>query len=170
PFALPDAAERDRRVDAVLHVLYLMFNEGYASSSGPGLVRVELAREAIRLARVLQRLLPEDAEAAGLLALMLLTHARSSARTGAHGELIPLAEQDRSRWDRSAIAEGTAFVTAAFARRAVGPYQLQAAIAALHDEAASVATTDWPQILVLYGVLERMADNPMVSLNRAVAV
>jgi predicted RNA polymerase sigma factor len=153
----------------VLHVLYLVFSEGYASGAGARLQRVELAAEAIRLARVLQKLLPEEAEVGGLLALMLLTDARRRARTGPHGELVPLHEQDRSLWDRAAIAEGSALVTACFARGAVGPYQLQAAVAALHDEAPSVEATDWPQILALYGVLQRLSDNPMVALNRAVA-
>ena len=169
PFALPGATERAARLDAVLHVLYLMFNEGYASSSGSQLVRVELASEAIRLARILQRLQPDHAEAKGLLALMLLTDARRRARTGPQGELIPLDEQDRASWDRAAIAEGTALITAAMQQGAVGSYQLQAAIAALHDEAPSTAATDWPQILALYGLLQRMSDNPMVALNRAVA-
>jgi predicted RNA polymerase sigma factor len=166
---MPDADERARRLDAVLHVLYLIFNEGYASSSGSELVRVELATEAIRLGRLLHRLVPDHAEATGLLALLLLTDARRTARTGPHGELIPLDEQDRSRWDRRAIDEGTALATAALAKGSVGSYQLQAAIAALHDEAASTDTTDWPQILVLYGLLRRMSDNPMVELNHAIA-
>ncbi|HZN37308.1 MAG TPA: DUF6596 domain-containing protein [Planctomycetota bacterium] len=169
PFALPAPAERSSRLDAVLHVLYLMFNEGYASSAGPELVRVELCREAIRLARMLHRLAPDHAETAGLLALLLLTDARRAARTGPEGELIPLHEQDRALWDRGAIAEGTALVTTAMARGAIGSYQLQAAIASLHDEAPSVEATDWPQILALYGMLQRMADNPMVALNRAIA-
>jgi predicted RNA polymerase sigma factor len=169
PFSLPAAAERAARLDAVLHVLYLMFNEGYASSAGPGLLRVDLSNEAIRLARAVHRLAPEHAEGAGLLALLLLTDARRAARTGPHGELIPLDEQDRSRWDRAAIAEGSALVAAAFARGAVGAYQVQAAIAALHDEATSTAATDWPQILALYVLLQRISDNPMVALNRAVA-
>jgi len=170
PFELPGAAEREQRLAAVLHVLYLMFNEGYAASSGPELVRVELSGEAIRLARILQRLQPEHAETAGLLALLLLTDARRRARTGPHGELIPLHEQDRALWDRAAITEGTALVHAAFTRGAVGSYQIQAAIAALHAEAPSVTATDWPQILALYGVLQRLSDNPMVALNRAIAV
>ncbi|HEX5053249.1 MAG TPA: DUF6596 domain-containing protein [Planctomycetota bacterium] len=169
PFVRPDAAERAQRLDAVLHVLYLMFNEGYASSAGPQLLRVELSNEAIRLARLVHRLAPEHAEAKGLLALLLLTDARRAARTGPAGELIPLHEQDRTAWDRAAIAEGTALVTAAIARGAIGTYQLQAAIASLHDEAPSVAATDWPQILALYGLLQRLADNPMVALNRAIA-
>jgi predicted RNA polymerase sigma factor len=169
PFALPDAAERVQRLGALLHVLYLMFNEGHVSSSGPELLRAELSSEAIRLARALHQAQPDHAEATGLLALMLLTDARRRARTGPHGELIPLHEQDRARWDREAIEEGTALVTAALGRGAVGSYQLQAAIAALHDEAPSVAATDWPQILALYGLLERMSDSPVVALSRAVA-
>jgi RNA polymerase sigma factor (sigma-70 family) len=168
-FRPPTERERAQRLGEVLHVLYLIYNEGYTSSSGAHLQRVELAAEAIRLARALHRLVPGDAEAAGLLALLLLTDARRRARTGPRGELIPLAEQDRSLWDRDAIAEGTATLTAALARGAVGPYQVQAAIAALHDEAARAEDTDWPQILALYGLLQRMSDNPMVALNRAVA-
>ncbi|MDP9848742.1 RNA polymerase sigma factor [Streptosporangium lutulentum] len=169
PFRLPAPGERARRLASVLHVLYLIFNEGYAGSAGPDLHRVELSREAIRLARMLHGLLPDDCEVAGLLALMLLTDARRPARTGAGGVPIPLAEQDRSLWDGEAVAEGVALVTAALSRGSVGPYQLQAAIAAVHDEAATAEETDWPQILALYGLLERMSDNPMVSLNRAVA-
>lgn len=169
PLALPDAARRAERIDAVLHVLYLMFNEGYARSAGPQLLRVDLTDETIRLARILHRLLPEHSEAAGLLALLLLTDARRAARTGPGGELIPLHEQDRKQWDAAAIAEGTALITATMARGAIGSYQLQAAIASLHDEAPSVAATDWPQILALYGLLQRMSDNPMVALNRAIA-
>jgi RNA polymerase sigma factor (sigma-70 family) len=169
PFRMPAPRERARRLGSVLHVLYLIFNEGYASSAGPDLQRVELSREAIRLARMLHGLLPDDCEVAGLLALMLLTDARRPARTGAGGVPIPLAEQDRSLWDGEAVVEGVALVTGALARGAVGPYQLQAAIAAVHDEAATAEETDWPQILALYGLLERMSDNPVVSLNRAVA-
>jgi len=168
-FELPDAAERGQRLESVLRVLYLMFNEGYVSRAGPGLLRVELSAEAIRLARMLVRMAPGHAEAEGLLALLLLTDARRAARTGAAGELIPLHEQDRGRWDRAAIAEGTALVHTALARGRMGSYQVQAAIAALHDEAASVEATDWAQILALYGLLERMSDNPMVALNRAIA-
>jgi predicted RNA polymerase sigma factor len=170
PFEMPSHAERADRLGAVLHVLYLMFNEGYASSGGPALQRTDLSSEAIRLTRAVHQLLPGDGEVSGLLALMLLTDARRAARTGADGELIPLDEQDRSRWDRRAIAEGTALIAATLSTAAVGPYQLQAAIAALHDEAASTADTDWPQILALYGLLARMSDNPMVELNRAIAV
>jgi predicted RNA polymerase sigma factor len=150
-------------------VLYHMFNEGYASSSGPDLQRSDLANEAIRLTRAVRRLLPDDGEVAGLLALLLLTDARRAARTGPAGELIPLDEQDRARWDQKAIAEGIAILTATLSKGAVGAYQLQAAIAAVHDEAARAEDTDWPQILALYGLLERMSDNPMVALNRAIA-
>lgn len=169
-FQMPTEKERDERLDAVLHVLYLVFNEGYATSTGPGLQRIDLSREAIRLTRAVQHHLPDDGEVAGLLALMLLTDARRAARQTTDGELIPLDEQDRTLWDRAAIAEGVALVTQALSRGAVGPYQLQAAIAALHDEAARPEDTDWPQILALYNLLERMSDNPMVTLNRAVAV
>ncbi len=169
PFTLPDAAERTERLGAVLHVLYLIFNEGYASSSGPQLQRTDLSNEAIRLTRTLHALLPDDAEVTGLLALMLLTDARRAARTGPAGELIPLDEQDRSLWDPALIAEGVELVSDALSRGAVGAYQLQAAVAAVHDEAARAEDTDWPQILALYSVLERMSDNPMVSLNRAIA-
>jgi predicted RNA polymerase sigma factor len=168
-FRMPSAEEWPVRLRSVLHVLYLIFNEGYTGTAGADLHRVELSQEAIRLARAVHALLPEDAEVAGLLALMLLIEARRPARTGPSGELVPLAEQDRSRWDGAAVAEGVALVTAALARGAVGPYQLQAAINAVHDEAATVEDTDWPQILALYGLLERMSDNPMVTLNRAVA-
>jgi RNA polymerase sigma factor (sigma-70 family) len=157
-------------LDAVLHVLYLIFNEGYTSTSGESLQRVELATEAIRLTRELHRLRPADQEVTGLLALMLLTHARRAARTGPDGELIPMAEQDRSRWDRAAITEGVALVEHALSTtKRFGPYQLQAAIAAVHDEAPSDALTDWPQILALYGLLAGITDNPMITLNQAVA-
>ncbi|MYW21236.1 RNA polymerase sigma factor [Streptomyces sp. SID2955] len=169
PFRMPDDAEWPARLDAVLHVLYLIFNEGYASSTGLELRRVELSREAIRLTRAVRTLLPDNAEVAGLLALMLLTEARGPARTGPDGELVPLAEQDRGRWDTAAIAEGVALITAALPRGPVGPYQVQAAIAAVHDEATTAAETDWPQILALYGVLARISDNPLITLNRAVA-
>jgi RNA polymerase sigma factor (sigma-70 family) len=169
-FSMPAPAELAARLDAVTHVLYLVFSEGYAASSGAEVVRSDLAGEALRLARMLYRLLPGEAEVEGLLALMLLTDARRAARTGPAGELVPLDEQDRARWDRAAIAEGVALVSAALARGAVGPYQLQAAIAAVHDEAASTDETDWPQILALYGLLQRMSDNPMVDLNHAIAV
>jgi RNA polymerase sigma factor (sigma-70 family) len=170
PFTLPAESERVARLTVVLHVLYLIFNEGYTASSGPDLQRGELTSEAIRLAREVRRLLPDDGEVAGLLALMLLTDARRAARTRTDGSLVPLAEQDRERWNGSYIEEGVALVTAALARSPLGPYQLQAAIAAVHDEAAQAADTDWPQILVLYELLERISPNPMVTLNHAVAV
>ncbi|WTZ05066.1 sigma-70 family RNA polymerase sigma factor [Micromonospora sp. NBC_01392] len=169
PFRLPEPADRQARLAAVLHVLYLIFTEGHTASLGDDLRRVDLSDEAIRLAREMRRLLPGDSEVAGLLALMLLTDARAAARSGPSGELIPLAEQDRSRWDAAAIAEGTALVTDAMTRGPVGPYQLQAAVAALHDEAPTAAATDWPQILALYEVLERLTGSPVVALNRAVA-
>ena len=168
-FSLPTKRDRVERLASVVHVLYLIFNEGYTSSFGPNLHREELSSEAIRLTRLLHRQLQDEPEVVGLLALMLLTDARRAARTGPHGELIPLAEQDRRLWDGEKIAEGVALVSAALSKGAVGPYQLQAAIAAVHDEAAQVEDTDWPQILALYGVLERVSDNPMVTLNRAVA-
>jgi len=151
-------------------VLYLIFNEGYTTTDGADLTAPALSAEAIRLARLLHRLLPDDAEAAGLLALMLLTDARRCARTGPGGDLVPLAEQDRSRWDRRLIAEGIDLISRTLPRGQVGPYQLQAAIAAVHDEAEHAGTTDWPQILALYELLEHLAPNPMVTLNRAVAV
>jgi RNA polymerase sigma factor (sigma-70 family) len=169
PFLMPGDRERAERLDSVLHVLYLIFNEGYTSSSGRDLQRADLANEAIRLTRALHGLLRDEAEVTGLLALMLLTDARRDARTGEDGELIPLGEQDRLRWNRRAIAEGVALVSDALPRGAVGPYQLQAAIAALHDEAARPEHTDWPQILALYGLLKHMSDNPMVALNHAIA-
>lgn len=169
-FQMPGPSERDERLQAVLHVLYLIFNEGYAASGGESLQRVDLSSEAIRLSRAVHGLLPENGEAAGLLALMLLTDARRRARSGPDGEIIPLDEQDRALWDRETIEEGVALVSRALARGAVGAYQLQAAIAACHDEAPHVDATDWPQILALYGLLQRMSDNPMLTLNRAVAV
>ena len=169
-FALPVNAERTERLQAVLHVLYLMFNEGYTSSSGAQLNRIDLSDEAIRLTRALRVVLPEDPEATGLLALMLLTDARRAARTGVHGELIPLDEQDRSRWNMEAIREGVSLLSQALPLQKVGAYQIQAAIAAIHDEAPSSADTDWPQILAFYTLLEHMSDNPMVSLNSAIAV
>jgi len=169
PFRLPTPDERGDRLEAVLHVLYLIFNEGYASSGGPDLQRTDLSNEAIRLARAVHRLLPNEAEVAGLLALMLLTDARRRARTGPDGELIPLERQDRALWDGALIAEGVALVSAALRRGSIGAYQLQAAIAAVHDEAARPEDTDWPQILSLYGVLKRLSDNPMVALNHAIA-
>jgi len=170
PFRMPLQAERAERLGAVLHVLYLIFNEGYVSSIGPDLQRSDLANEAIRLTRAVHHRLPEDGEVAGLLALMLLTDARRKARTGPDGELIPLTTQDRTLWDREAIAEGVALLKETLSKGSVGAYQLQAAIAAVHDEAARAEDTDWAQILALYGLLERMSDNPMVKLNRAVAV
>jgi RNA polymerase sigma factor (sigma-70 family) len=159
----------EKRLPAVLHVLYLIFNEGYNATSGPDLQRVELTTEAIRLTREVHRLLPEEGEVTGLLALMLLTDARRATRTGPGGALVPLAEQDRSRWDRDRIEEGVALVSHTLATAAPGPYQLQAAIAAIHDEAPSTEETDWGQVLVLYRILDRMAPNPMVTLNRAIA-
>jgi RNA polymerase sigma factor (sigma-70 family) len=170
PFSLPPEPERAERLQVVLHVLYLIFNEGYTASSGPDLQRIELTSEAIRLTREVRRLLPDDGEVAGLLALMLLTDARRAARAHCDGSLVPLAEQDRNRWNQSYIEEGCALVTNALTQAPVGPYQLQAAIAAVHDEAARAEDTDWHQILALYGLLERIAPNPMVTLNRAVAV
>jgi RNA polymerase sigma factor (sigma-70 family) len=169
PFSMPTDGERAERLGAVLHALYLIFSEGYTSSMGHVLYRTDLSNEAIRLTRTLHGLLPSDGEVAGLLALMLLTDARRAARTGEGGDLIPLDEQDRSLWDQRLIREGTALVSEALAGRAIGPYQLQAAVAALHDEAGRVADTDWPQILALYGLLRRMDDNPMVALNYAIA-
>ncbi|WP_406052790.1 RNA polymerase sigma factor [Kribbella sp. NBC_00889] len=167
-FALP--ADRDERLGAVLKVVYLIFNEGYASTTGPSLQRVELSAEGIRLGRMLHRLLPDDSEVTGLLALMLLTDARRPARTGPLGELVPMDEQDRSLWIRELIEEGVGLITVALPRGPVGPYQLQAAIAAVHDEAASADETDWQQILALYEVLLQLTDNPMVALNHVVAV
>jgi RNA polymerase sigma factor (sigma-70 family) len=169
PFERPTPADRAARLGAVMHVLYLIFSEGYTASSGAELQRNDLSAEAIRLARVLWRLIPDDSEVAGLLALMLLTDARRVARTGPCGELIPLDEQDRTLWDQIAIVEGVALISAALPRGSVGPYQVQAAIAAVHDEAKSTDQTDWAQILGLYGLLQRMSDNPMVSLNHAIA-
>ncbi|GAA2212146.1 sigma factor-like helix-turn-helix DNA-binding protein [Nonomuraea monospora] len=168
-FRMPPEAERDERLRVVLHVLYLIFNEGYTATSGPELHRAELTGEAIRLTRAVLRLLPGDGEIMGLLALMLLTEARRPARTDAGGRLIPLAEQDRGLWDRRLVAEGVELVTKALSSTAVGPYQLQAAIAAVHDEAPTAEETDWPQILALYGVLAGIEDNPVVRLNQAVA-
>ena len=169
PFQLPTAGERTERLRAVLHVLYLIFNEGYTSSGGAHLQRLELSSEAIHLTRLLRNLLPDDPEISGLLALMLLTDARRLARTTSEGDLIPLDRQDRALWDRRQIAEGVALVSAALRKGAVGIYQLQAAISAVHDEAARAEDTDWPQILALYDLLRRITDNPMVALNHAVA-
>jgi predicted RNA polymerase sigma factor len=165
----PSDDDRRTRLAAVMHTLYLIFNEGYTTSSGPALTRLDLAHEAIRLTRMLHRVAPDHAEVDGLLALMLLTDARREARTGSAGELVPLDEQDRTRWDAAQIAEGTALIAAAFPRGAVGPYQIQAAIAACHDEAATVDATDWAEIRSLYGLLLRIEDSPMVRLNHAVA-
>ena len=169
PFSLPSAEQRESRLAQVLQVLYLVFNEGYTTSAGPDLHRVDLSGEAIRLGRLLRALLPADREVAGLLALMLLTDARRGARTGPMGELIPLDEQDRSLWDRGLIAEGTGLVTEALTGGPAGWYAIQAAVAAVHDEAQSAEQTDWPQILALYDALKGVSDNPMVALNHAVA-
>jgi RNA polymerase sigma factor (sigma-70 family) len=170
PFRLPAPAERTKRLAAVLHVLYLIFTEGYAATTGASLHRAELSTEAIRLTRMVYRVLPDDGEVAGLLALMLLTDARRAARTTAMGELVPLAEQDRSLWNTDYIAEGVALITDALPRGTAGPYQLQAAIAAIHDEASGTDQTDWPQIKALYELLLQMSNNPMVALNHVVAV
>jgi RNA polymerase sigma factor (sigma-70 family) len=170
PFRPPASEERAERLATVLHVLYLIFTEGYAATAGPRLHRIELSTEAIRLTQMVHKALPDDGEVAGLLALMLLTDARSAARTTAAGELVPLAEQDRSLWNSDDIAEGVALITNALPRGTVGPYQLQAAIAAIHDEAPSAQHTDWPQIKALYELLLQTSDNPMVALNHAVAV
>ena len=169
PFRMPGRDDWPDRLDAALQVLYLIFNEGHTSTAGPDLQRVDLTHEAIRLTRAVHAQLPDDAEVTGLLALMLLNDARGPARSGPAGELIPLAEQDRSLWNAEAVAEGVALITAALPRGPVGPYQVQAAIAAVHDEAPTAEDTDWPQILALYGVLEHITANPFVSLNRAVA-
>jgi RNA polymerase sigma factor (sigma-70 family) len=169
PFSLPTDEDRAQRLRVVLHVLYLIFNEGYTSSAGPNLQRSELSGEAIRLTRAVHNLLREDCEVAGLLALMLLTDARRAARTGPDGELIPLTKQDRTLWDQKQISEGIALLTATLPKGSVGPYQLQAAVAAVHDEAVQAEDTDWPQILALYDLLKRMSDNPMVELNHAIA-
>jgi RNA polymerase sigma factor (sigma-70 family) len=168
-FRLPNDSERAARLSAVLQVLYLIFNEGYTSSAGPTLHRTDLSNEAIRLTRLVHAMLPSDHEVTGLLALMLLTDARRAARTGPHGELIPLDEQDRALWDRRLIDEGVALISSALPNGEVGAYQLQAAIAAVHDEAPRVEDTDWPQILALYGVLRELSDNPMVKLSYAIA-
>ena len=169
-FELPSAAEQAERLRVVLHALYLVFNEGYLTSSGPALNRTDLTAEAIRLTRMLHALLPAEGEVAGLLALMLLTEARRPARTLADGSLVPLDEQRRDLWDRAQISEGIALLTRTLGTTSVGPYQMQAAIAAVHDEAPTAAATDWPQILALYDVLERVSPGPVVTLNRAVAL
>ncbi|HXT15086.1 MAG TPA: DUF6596 domain-containing protein [Gemmatimonadaceae bacterium] len=170
PFETPSAAERAERLASVLHVIYLIYNEGYTSSAGLSLTRSDLSIEAIRLARLVRSVLPNDGEVEGLLALMLLTEARRAARTGVASELIPLDEQDRSLWNREMIAEGVALVSRALPRGEIGPYLIQAAIAALHDEASRAEDTDWPQILALYDVLVGLMDNPMAALSRAIAV
>jgi RNA polymerase sigma factor (sigma-70 family) len=169
-FAMPPAHERDERLRVVLHVLYLVFNEGYTTSSGPELNRADLTTEAIRLARMLHQLVPEKGEAAGLLALMLLTDARRAARSTADGWIVPLDEQRRALWNKDQIQEGVALLTQTLGTVPVGPYQMQAAIAAVHDEAPTAQDTDWPQILALYEVLEQIAPSAVVTLNRAVAV
>jgi RNA polymerase sigma factor (sigma-70 family) len=169
-FTLPPPEERAARLQAVLHVLYLVFNEGYAATSGRALQRAELTDEAIRLTRTLQRTLPTDGEVAGLLALMLFTDARRVARTTPDGGLVALADQDRRLWDQAMIAEGVSIVTRTLGRGPVGPYQIQAAISAIHDEATTADTTDWPQILAFYQMLERVSPGPAVTLNHAVAV
>jgi RNA polymerase sigma factor (sigma-70 family) len=169
-FALPDPGERENRLDVVLQVLYLIFTEGHTASSGPELQRADLTAEAVRLTRMLHRLLPAECEVAGLLALMLLTDARRHSRTDEGGSIVPLADQDRAGWDRQAIAEGGRLLTRTLGTGPVGPYQIQAAIAALHDEAPTAAATDWPQILALYDVLAGVAPGPIVTLSRAVAV
>jgi RNA polymerase sigma factor (sigma-70 family) len=168
PLALPPGTGGER-MRSVLHTLYLLFNEGYAASSGPDLARTDLSGEAIRLARAVHAALPRDAEVTGLLAMMLLTDARRPGRTGAGGELVPLAEQDRERWDRALIIEGVTLITGALRQGQPGEYQLQAAIAAVHDQAPSHRDTDWASILSLYGLLEQLTGNPMATLNRAVA-
>jgi RNA polymerase sigma factor (sigma-70 family) len=169
PFALPAQDDRPERFAQVLHVVYLLFNEGYTTSGGPDLARTDLSGEAIRLARAIHAAAPLEPEATGLLALMLLTEARRPARSGPDGELVPLAEQDRSRWDRRLIIEGLGLIADALRQGQVGEYQIQASIAALHDQAPGHDSTDWPQILTLYGLLESMTQNPMARLNRAVA-
>jgi RNA polymerase sigma factor (sigma-70 family) len=169
PFTLPSADERAERLRLVLHVLYLLFNEGYATSSGPDLARNDLSSEAIRLARLVHNGLPDDPEVTGLLALMLLTDARRPARTSPSGKLVPLAEQDRTLWNRAQITEGLTLITEALAQGQIGEYQLQAAIAAVHDQSPSHDETNWSEILSLYNLLEHMTGNPMVTLNKAVA-
>jgi len=169
-FRMPPAAELPGRVGEVLHVLYLVFTEGHTASSGDAVARVDLTAEAIRLTRQVHALLPDEGEVTGLLALMLLTEARRPARTTASGELVPLAEQDRSLWNAAYVREGIDLVTDALSRTRLGPYQVQAAIAAVHDEATTAADTDWEQVLALYDVLEQLAPGPVVSLNRAVAL
>jgi RNA polymerase sigma factor (sigma-70 family) len=169
-FDIPADAERSERLDVVLHVLYLIFNEGYTTSSGPDLQRPELTAEAIRIARDLHRLLPDEGEVAGLLALMLLTDARRAARVAPDGNLVPLVEQDRALWDAESIRDGVALISETLTRARLGPYQLQAAIAAVHDEAPRPEDTDWQEIVALYDLLARFSPNPIVTLNQAVAV
>jgi len=170
PFGMPPASEVDDRLRVVLQVLYLIFNEGYTSSSGPALRRAGLTVEAIRLTRMLHEVMPAEGEVTGLLALMLLTDARRAARTSADGSIVPLDEQRRDLWDAAQSEEGVGLLTSTLGKVPIGPYQLQAAIAAVHDEAATAGDTDWPQILALYEVLERISPGPVVTLNRAVAV
>nr|WP_208869908.1 sigma-70 family RNA polymerase sigma factor [Micromonospora cremea] len=170
PFRVPGADELPERLPTVLQAVYSIFTEGYAASSGPDLQRTDLAEEAIRLARILRRLLPAEREVAGLLGLMLLIHARRAARTGPDGGVVLLDDQDRGRWDHRMIDEGRRLVLVALTGGPPGPYGLQAAIAALHDEAADVASTDWPQVVALYDVLLGLVPSPVVALNRAAAV
>ena len=170
PFALPLGDELGSRVERALAVVYLLYNEGYAASTGTNLTRTDISAEAIRLARLAHRLLPDDPEATGLLALLLLLDARRPARVTASGDLVPLAEQDRSRWDHGLVAEGTGLLDSTIGRGAPGPYRVQAAIAAVHDRAESAAATDWPQVLALYGLLEQVAPSPFVTLARVVAL
>jgi predicted RNA polymerase sigma factor len=167
---MPPSSEMASRVRTVLHVVYLIFNEGYTTSSGDEITRTDLTHEAIRLTRELGRLRPDDAEVKGLLALMLLTEARRPARVDAAGRLVDLVDQERRLWDNSLIEEGVELVTEALQQGPAGPYQLQAAIAAIHDEADAPEDTDWPQILLLYQLLDRLAPNPMATLNRALAL
>ena len=169
PVRMPNDEERLERLGAVLQVLYLIFNEGYATSAGDVLHRTDLSNEAIRLTRLAHAMMPDDTEVTGLLALMLLTDARRDARSGPNGELIPLDEQDRSRWNHALIDEGVELISRTLPKGEIGAYQLQAAIAAVHDQAPRVEDTDWPQILALYEVMRRLSDNPMVSLNHAIA-
>jgi len=169
PFQLPTPDERVELLRSVLHVLYLIFSEGYTASAGAQLQRTDLSHEAMRLTRILHELQPDDTEVSGLLALMLLTDARRKARSTPDGDLIPLSEQDRTLWDKGQISEGVALISASLPKGSIGPYQLQAAIAAVHDEAARHEETDWPQIMVLYDLLMRMSDNPMVKLNYTIA-
>jgi RNA polymerase sigma-70 factor (ECF subfamily) len=170
PYRVPSEADLPERLTSVLAVVYLIFNEGYAASSGERLIRQELTEEAIRLGRLLSELMPDEPEVTGLLALMLLIHARSEARVTGDGELVPLAEQDRARWDRALIEQGQGLVKRCLRRNEPGPYQIQAAINAVHSDAATASDTDWNQILALYDQLMSIAPTPIVALNRAVAV